>query len=143
MRSRIPQKELDLLGSVPLFSQCSKAELREIAKIGTRLEVAAGTDLTTEGSRGQQSFLLIEGKARCTVRGAAVAKLGPGDFFGELSLIDGGPRSATVTAVTPLTVTVLNAYEFDHLLRAAPSIAVKLLVTLAGRLRDAQASAVY
>lgn len=143
MRSRIPQKELDLLGGVPLFSQCTKAELREIAKIGTRLDVVAGTKLTSEGSGGQQSYLLIDGEADCAVRGVTVAALGPGDFFGELSLIDGGPRSATVTAVTPLTVTVLNVYEFHHLLQAAPSIALKLLTTLAGRLRDAQASAVY
>ena len=143
MRSRIPQQELDLLRRVPIFEQCSKRELREIAKIGTRFDVTVGTKLTSEGSAGVQSFLLIEGQADCAVRGVTVAALGPGDLFGELSLIDGGPRSATVTAVTPLTVTVLNVYEFHHLLRAAPSIALKLLATLAGRLRDAQASAVY
>ena len=141
MRSRIPQQEVDFLRRVPIFEQCSKRELREIAKIGTRHEVSAGWKLTSEGSPGVQSFLLIEGKADCAVRGVTVAALGPGDFFGELSLIDGRPRSATITAVTPLTVTVLNVYEFHHLLRAAPSIALKLLATLAGRLRDAQASA--
>ena len=143
MRSRIPQHELDLLGRVPLFSQCSKVELRQVAKLGTRVEVVAGTKLTSEGSAGRESFLLLEGEADCAVRGATVAVLGPGDFFGELSLIDGEPRSATITASSPLSVTVLSAGEFHDLLRAAPSIALKLLVTLAGRLRDAQASAVY
>ena len=143
MRSRIPQSELELLSRVPLFAQCSRDELREIAKLGTRLQVAEGTELTKEGAPGLEFFLLLEGEADCAVHGSTAAVLGPGDFFGELSLIDGGPRTATITAVTPLTVTVLSAGEFRGLVRAAPSISLKLLSNLSGRLRDAQASAIY
>ena len=139
MRSRIPRQELDLLGGVPLFSRCSRAQLREIAMLGTRLEVGPGATLTSEGSAGHESFLLLEGEADCSLRGATVAVFGPGAFFGELSLVDGGPRSATVTASTGLVVTVFDVAEFNRLLRAAPSIALKLLAGLAGRLRDAQA----
>jgi CRP-like cAMP-binding protein len=128
---------------VPLFAQCTRNELREIAKLGTRLQIEQGAELTKEGAPGHEFFLLVEGEADCDVHRSTVAVLGPGDFFGELSLIDGGPRTATITAVTPLTVTVLSAGEFRGLLRAAPSISLKLLTNLSGRLRDAQASAIY
>lgn len=143
MRSRIPQDELELLARVPLFTACSREELRRIAALGTRLKVAAGTELTKEGAPGAEFFLLIEGEAECDVRGTTAAVLGPGDWFGELALLDGGPRTATITAVTPLEVTVLSAAEFRGLLHTAPSIGLKFLSNLSGRLRDAQAAGIY
>jgi len=143
MRSRIPQSELEHLGRVPLFSGCSRRELREIARLGTEVEIAEGTELTKERAPGREFFLLLQGEAECSIRGTTSGVLGPGDYFGELSLIDGGPRMATITAVTPLKVTVLSASEFKGLLDASPTIATKLLVNVTGRLRDAQASAIY
>jgi CRP-like cAMP-binding protein len=143
MRSRIPKAELDLLAAVPLFSSCSKGQLREVAQLGTRLDVATGKELTKEGASGREFFIVVEGEAECVVRGATAALLGPGDFFGEMALIDGGPRTATVRAASPLRVLLFDSREFSSLLLASPSIALKLLRTLAGRLRDVQAMAVY
>jgi CRP/FNR family cyclic AMP-dependent transcriptional regulator len=143
MRSRIPKEELEMLSKVPLFSQCNESELKEIAGLGTQIDVSEGKKLTTEGEPGREFFLVLEGEADCSIRGSNAAVLGPGDSFGELALLDGGSRTATITAVTPLRVVVLNAAEFSSLLRASPTIAIRLLSTLAGRLRDAQATAVY
>lgn len=143
MRTRVPKDELELLGRVPLFSHCSQAELRDIARLGTQLDIPEGRELITEGTRGVEFFLVVEGEAECTVRGTTVAVLGPGDYFGEMALLDGGARSATIRAASPMRVTVLHASEFSSLLRAAPSISLKLLANLAGRLRDAEASAIH
>lgn len=143
MRPRVPKRELDLLARVPLFSQCARGELREIARLGTEVDVNAGTVLTKEGGPGSEFFLLLEGHANCAVRGTTVADLGPGDFFGELALLDGRERTATITATTPLRVSVLNRAEFRTALGASPSISLKLLSTLAGRLRETQARATY
>jgi CRP/FNR family transcriptional regulator, cyclic AMP receptor protein len=143
MRSHIPKSELDLLARVPLFASCTRHELRDIACLGTELDIAAGAELTTEGTRGREFFLVIEGEADCSVRGTTVAVLGPGDFFGELALLDGGPRTATVTAVSPVHVVVMSASEFTELLRTSPSISLKLLQNLTRRLRDAEAAAIY
>ena len=143
MRPRIPQSELDLLAQVPLFSACTKSELREVAGLGTPVEIAAGKELIREGASGREFFIVIEGEAECSVRGATAAVLGPGDYFGEMALIDGGPRTATVRAASQLKVVVLDSREFSRLLLASPSIALRLLRNIAGRLRDVQAMAIY
>lgn len=143
MRPHIPKEELELLSKVPLFSACTDVELREIAGLGTQLDFPAGRALTTEGMPGNEFFLLLEGEVECDVRGVTVAVLGPGDYFGELALLDGGPRTATVSGVTPIRVLVLSANEFATLLRASPTIGTKLLSHLAGRLRDAEASMIH
>jgi CRP/FNR family transcriptional regulator, cyclic AMP receptor protein len=143
MRSRVPKSELDMLARVPLFANCTQRELREIASLGTELEIPEGVELTKEGATGREFFLVIDGEADCEVNGTTVAVLGPGDFFGELALLDGGPRTATVTAVTPARVIVHNSAEFASLLLASPSIALKLLQNLTTRLRDLQAAAIY
>jgi CRP-like cAMP-binding protein len=143
MRTRIPRAELDLLAAVPLFSSCSKGELRAVAQLGTPLDVATGKELTREGAYGREFFIVLEGEAECVVRGVTAALLGPGDFFGEMALIDGGPRTATVRAASALRVVLFDSREFSGLLLASPSIALKLLRNLAGRLRDLHAMAVY
>lgn len=140
MVRRIPKKELELLSQVPLFSTCSKAELREIARLGTPVEVDEGRVLTKEGAVGREFFLVLEGKAECVVRGRRVAVFGPGDYFGELALIEGGIRTATVTARTPMELLVLSAREFASLLRSSSSITTKMLSALARRLRDLRAA---
>ena len=129
-----------MLGEVPLFRACSQAELRAIAKLGTDLDIEPGRVLTEEGAPGREFFLVVEGKADCTVHGRSVAVFGPGDYFGELALLDGGRRTATVTAKTPMRVVVLSVSEFAGLLRASPTISTKLLAQLARRVRDIQAA---
>lgn len=143
MRSRVPHQELELFSRVPLFSRCSRHELRSIARLGTPLEVREGTELTKEGAPGFEFFLVLEGKVACSVAGRQIAELGSGEFFGELSLLDGKPRSATVTAVGPTRVLVLSASEFATLLQSAPSITVKLLAALSERLRRTRAAALH
>lgn len=143
MRSRIPKQELELLGRVPLFSGCNQSELREIARLGTELVIEPGRVLTEEGAPGREFFLVVEGKAECTIRGRQVAVFGTGDYFGELALLDGGRRTATITATTPMRVVVLSVGEFAGLLQASPSITGKLLAQLGSRLRAAQAVVSY
>jgi len=132
---RIPQEVLDRLAARPLFSGLSQRELRSIAALGTGLEVQAGHVLTEEGSHGREAFLILSGTARCLVGGVEVAVLGPGDLFGEVSLLDGAPRSATVVADSDMSVTDFERQEFIALVGVSPKIALKLLAALATRLR--------
>src|SRR5881396_119423 len=89
-----------MLAKVPLFSGCSKRELAVIAQAAKEVRHKAGTVIAREGEYGIGLFLILEGKCRVTIGGKEKAILGPGDFFGEIALIDGGPRTATVTAIT-------------------------------------------
>jgi CRP-like cAMP-binding protein len=124
-----------------LFSGCKKTELQEIAQLGTPVDVPDGKELTNQGGAGREFFIVMEGKAVCSVRGETVAILGTGEFFGEMALIDGGPRMASIVAAGPLRLTVLDSREFNRLLLTSPSIAKKLLRNLAERLRDLDAIA--
>jgi CRP-like cAMP-binding protein len=135
MSKGVPKAVVDMLKAVPLFSECSVKEIREIANVGTPVRVNDGKVLTEQGRPGLEFFLLIEGKARCLVDGAEVAQFGPGDFFGEMALLDHGPRHATVVADGQAELLVLNGAEFRVLLDASPSIAQKLLTALAQRER--------
>jgi CRP/FNR family transcriptional regulator, cyclic AMP receptor protein len=135
MARGVPKAVIDMLQTVPLFSACNKKELREVAKLGVPLTVADGTVLTEQGKPGREFFLILEGKARCTIDGVEVAEFHAGDFFGEMALLDHGPRHATVIADGPAEVLVLDGREFNELLDASPSIARKILVSLAERER--------
>lgn len=129
-----------MLSAVPLFSTCSDKELRAVASIGTPVRVEEGRTLVREGARGLEFFLIRSGGATCTIGGKTVARYGPGDFFGDMSLLDQGPRTATVTTTEPTEVLVVDAREFGGILADAPSITRKMLVTLARRLRETEAS---
>ncbi len=130
MARGIPKIILEKLHAVPLFSGCNAKELRQIANLGARLSVRDGTVLTRQGKAGREFFLLLDGHARCLVDGNLVAEFGPGDFFGEMALLDHGPRHATVMAAGPIEVLVLYGHEFTNLMDASPSIARKLLTAL-------------
>jgi CRP-like cAMP-binding protein len=117
----------DSLARLALFADCSPAELRRIGSLVTMLSLDAGTVLMTEGALGLEFLVIADGTAEVSVgHGHVVAELGPGDFAGEMSLLARGPRTATVTAVTPLTVYVCNSAEFSTLLEVAPSVAAKV-----------------
>jgi len=136
MLNRVPKQIIEMLAAVPLFSECSKAELRAIANLGTLVNAPDGQALTKQGMPGLEFCLLLSGKARCLVDGDLVATLGSGDFFGEMALLDRGPRHATVIADGPVELLVLNAAEFSELLDRAPSISRKLLRSFAARERQ-------
>ena len=130
------KSHLDHLASVSLFSACSKKELQAVARASDQVELAAGRALCEQGSIGREAFVILDGKAEVKRNGRKVAELGPGDTFGELALLDHGPRTATVAAVTPLTVLVIGAREFAGILDEVPPIAHKLLKSLAGMVRE-------
>ena len=129
------QELLDAVRSIPLFSACNTRELREVARLGTRVRMAAGTTITEEGSSAHELLVVLSGTATCRAKGKRLARFGPGDFFGEISLIDRGPRSATVVADSDMELLVLDSREFRRLVLASPTIAWKILATMAGRLR--------
>jgi CRP/FNR family cyclic AMP-dependent transcriptional regulator len=127
---------LDALASVPLFSACSRKELQLVAKQGEHRTVSPGTTLVAEGSAGAEFFVILDGQARVERHGKKVAQLGPGSYFGELSLLDRAPRNATIVADTPMELVVLGQRAFDELLDSIPKFDRKLLAGLARRLRQ-------
>lgn len=124
------------LGKVPIFSECSKRELAVIAHAAKKVSHKEGTVIAREGERGIGLFLILDGACKVTIGGKTKAKLGPGDFFGEVALLDGGPRTATVTATTPVRLIGITGWVFRGLLMEHPSIALKTLEAVAGRLRS-------
>ena len=139
MRSRIPKKQLELLGAVPLFSGCTQGELRSIAQLGTPLEAETGAVLTKRGNPGREFFLVLDGTAACRVGKNEVKRFRAGNYFGELALLHGGIRTADVVAVTPMELLVFDAREFRAMLMTSPNIGVKMLANLAERLTEADA----
>ncbi|MBV8462524.1 MAG: cyclic nucleotide-binding domain-containing protein [Acidimicrobiales bacterium] len=129
------------LGKVPLFSACSKRELQTIARASDDVEVPAGKILVEEGKPGHEFFLIIDGNASVKRGKREIAKLGPGQYFGELALLDRGPRSASVVAKDDMEVLVLGQREFAGVIDEVPTLAHKLLTTMAQRLREADAKA--
>ncbi len=127
---------LEHLGSIPLFSACSKKELQKIARATDELTVEIGKVLTEQGRPGHEAFVIVEGEATVEIGGRVVTKLGPGTHFGELALLDGGPRTATVTATTELTLLVISQRAFFSLLDEVPGLSRKILTTMAGMVRD-------
>jgi CRP-like cAMP-binding protein len=132
----------DVLAGVPLFSACSKKDLGLVAKRAEDVKVDAGKVLVSEGAAGAEFFVIIEGNARVSRHGQEVARLGSGDFFGDLALLDRAPRNATITAETPMELVVLGQREFSALIDEVPGFAHKLLAGLARRLRDNDAKTV-
>lgn len=127
---------IDHLRAVPMFAACSQNELRILARSGTMAEVAEGTLLCREGETGREFVVVVDGKAIVTRAGREVAILGPGDFFGELSLLDKTARDATVAAATPMSLFVMTPAEFSTVLVSSPSVTRKLLVGMARRLHE-------
>lgn len=123
-----------LIKQVPLFAGCSKGELRKIASIADELDLREGSALTREGDRGHEFLVLISGSAEVTQGNKLLAKIGDGDFLGEIALVLDTPRSATVTATSPVRLLVIERRAFKQLLRDVPAIQTKVLEALATRL---------
>jgi CRP/FNR family transcriptional regulator, cyclic AMP receptor protein len=123
------------LAGVPLFSRLSDKEREQVRSLMTETTVSSGTILAREGAIGQEFFIIVSGTAKVERGGNHLADVGPGDFQGEMSLLDGGPRTATVTATSDMTIMVATQREFSSLLDAAPMIARQMLPALAQRVR--------
>jgi CRP/FNR family cyclic AMP-dependent transcriptional regulator len=138
---RISQDDkIDRLEEVGLLAGCSRRQLRAIARISEVIEVPAGTVLARAGARGDEFFLIMDGSARVEVSARKRSRLEPGQYFGEMSLLDGGPRSASVAAETPLRLLVIKRRDFTTLLKEAPELTQSLLTTLSQRVRHAEAA---
>jgi len=126
--------KIELIRRVPLFENCSKQELREVAGVADEVDLPAGTTLTKEGSTGREFVVIVDGFADVRRKGRRVNTLGKGDFLGEIALVSGLPRTATVETTTPTRVLVLTDRAFRELLQRVPSMQFKILQALARRL---------
>jgi CRP-like cAMP-binding protein len=130
-------EKLDMLATVPLFSGCSKKELRTISTLADEIDLREGKVLTRQGSPGREFFVLLEGTVEVVRDGKRITTLRDGDFFGELALISNIPRTATVTATSPIRALVVVGRDFRRLLQEDAGIAVKVLGTMAERMPPA------
>ncbi len=131
-------EKMERLEAVPLFSACTRRQLRAVARIADVFDAAAETALIRAGEPGEEFFLIVEGTARVHVSAKKRLRLRSGDFFGEMSLLDGEPRSATVVAETPLRLLVISRKNFSALLDEVPGMTQTLLATLSRRVRVAE-----
>jgi CRP-like cAMP-binding protein len=128
--------KIELLKRVPLFERCSQRELGQIAMLADELDLPSSRDLTREGASGFEFIILVEGEAD-VVRGVRVVnELGPGDFVGEIALVSGKPRTATVRTRGPARVLVITASGFRTLMHDVPSIKDKVLAAVTARVPD-------
>ena len=126
--------KVQMISRVPLFSTCSKTELRKIASLADEIDLPACTRLTKEGASGKEFVVIVNGRADVVRRGKKLRSLGNGDFLGEIALVTGTPRTATVTTTEPTRALVIAAPAFRTLLRNTPSMQLKVLDALASRL---------
>jgi CRP-like cAMP-binding protein len=126
--------KIELLRRIPLFEHCSSKELAELATAADEIDLPEGRTLTREGLTGKEFVVLAEGIADVESEGKLVNTLGPGDFFGEISLVTGMPRTATVTTRSPARLVVFTAPAFRSLLGRAPRIRRRVVAAAALRL---------
>jgi CRP-like cAMP-binding protein len=135
------KNDVELLHGVDLFEELSKSELRKVAGLAKLFTFAAGENVTEEDTPGGRFHVIQSGTAKVVANGRTRATLGPGEYFGELSLIDGEPRSATVVACEPLTTLSIAEWNLRPLLKSQPTISYKLLVVLCRRVRSVMRAA--
>ena len=126
--------KVELLRGVPLFAGCSKTELQQIASLADELDLGEGATLIREGERGREFLVIVDGTVRVTKHGKKVRDLRAGDFIGEIALVSDVPRTATVTATSPVRLLVVTDRAFRGLIEEMPSIATKVLQVLGERL---------
>ena len=127
----------EFLSRVPIFSNCTPAEIAAITAVGQEGGFQTGQIIVTQGTPGQAFYLVLEGRVEIIRDGQSLGAFGPGDFFGEMSLLDHAPRSATIRAIESTVCLMLSSWDFKALLEKHPSIAIKLLEILSRRLRVA------
>jgi CRP-like cAMP-binding protein len=127
---------VDHLRGVALFQSCSQKDLEKIARAGDEVTMPAGSLIVDQGQTGREAFVVLEGTVAVKRNGKRVATLGSGTMVGELSLLDHGPRTATVTCETDCRLFLISQRQFMAVLDQVPAMAHKLLASLAGRIRD-------
>jgi CRP/FNR family cyclic AMP-dependent transcriptional regulator len=126
--------KVELIKRVPLFAECSRRHLEEIAAIADEIDLREGKELTKEGRPGREFFVLIEGDADVKKGSRRINRMQAGDFFGEISLVTRKPRTATVVATSPVRALVITDRSFRTLLERQPEIQSKVMSALAARL---------
>ncbi len=128
--------KIEMLRRVPLFAQCSRKELDGIAGVADELQLAHGRELTRQGARGREFFVVIDGELEVRRNSRKVATLGGGDFVGEMALVTGRPRNATVTTKGAVRALGITDRAFYRQLAASPTIQLKIMRALAERVPD-------
>jgi len=128
-----------LIAACPLFAGLDGDGMAAVAQAAVEVEFAAGRTIARQGEIGTGLFIVAEGAVRVVRDGEVIARLGPGEFFGELSVLDGGPRSASVIADAPTICLALATWDAERVLREQPGVALAVLRVLAARLREATA----
>lgn len=126
----------DRLAELTPFRSCTKREIGMIASLATQIDVPSGRVLTEAGQTGNEFAFIVSGTATVTHAGTEVAVLSAGDHYGEMALLDDGPRTATITATTPMTLAVVGRRDFDELVERVPAVARSIMVGLAKRVRE-------
>ncbi len=134
-RERVASDKIELLRGIKLFAGCTPGELARLAQLFDEGRRAAGTTMVREGKPGSEFYVIVEGRAEATLKGQHLGSLGPGDFFGEMSLLEVAPRAATVVAETDLSLLVLEPRGFASLLAVAPTVGMKMMRSMSQRLR--------
>jgi CRP-like cAMP-binding protein len=130
------EQRIELLGAVWLFSSCTDDELARIAALTRPVELDAGTEIVHQGDEGDEFYVVVDGEASAVVDGDEVGTVGPGGFFGEMALLDGAERVASVFATTPMKLLVLDRHDFNEMLAIAmPEVTPKLLAVVGARMR--------
>jgi CRP-like cAMP-binding protein len=125
--------KVEAIKHVPLFAQCSRRDLDEIAQIADEIDLRAGKEMTREGAPGREFFVLLEGTADVRRKNRKVGTMSGGDFFGEIALVSRKPRTATVVATSPVRALVITEQSFRGLMEHQPRIQLKVLQALAER----------
>jgi CRP/FNR family transcriptional regulator, cyclic AMP receptor protein len=132
----VAKPKLDgVLGSVPIFAGLSKRQLRQVAAVSELADYMAGHSIVREGEIGDSFFIVLRGQAKVTVKGRTIHRAMPGDHFGEISLLDGGPRTATVTSETPMTLLSISRKSFLRAIEKDPQISFAMMGTMARMIR--------
>jgi CRP-like cAMP-binding protein len=125
--------KIELLSGVPLFQGLSRRQLAQVASLADEIDLPADRELTHEGATGTEFVVIVDGVADVTRNGELINKLGPGDFLGEISVVTGWPRTATVTTRTPSRLLVMSSQALRSLLHRMPQVQAKVLDTLVAR----------
>ena len=128
-------KKSDMLRRVPLFSRMNGRSLEQVGRLSDEVDVPAGRELMREGEPGREFYLILDGTVRVDRAGQTINSLGPGDFLGEIALLDGGPRSATATSESAVRLLALGQREFHSLVDEFPDVRTAVLEALAHRVR--------
>jgi CRP-like cAMP-binding protein len=132
---------IEALRKVPLLAGLSKRDLARVLALSEEQEFFPGKVIVKTGNQARDFYLILSGEAQLTVPGRKTAVLGPGDYFGEMAVLDGQPRTATIVAQTHLLVLRIGRADFVKLLNGYGSIGLKILVEMSRRLRAAEKDA--